>query len=266
MIDFFYDLPVWLATVVVLAVALAVGFASSFGLRAILRFRSTEDDTEHAVSLMQVVAAYIGILIAFAGVQVWQEFTEAQNAVHREAASAAQLYRDLATYGPETLPARQNLRGYVDSIVRDEWPLLQRGKSSSTTDIVLFKLYDSIGRVRPKDNRDSTIYSAAFQNLNDLVGFRRDRLIHSASGMPLILWIVGLTGSILIVAYTGTFRPTRANIMMISGISITLGLMFLFILIVDRPFKGQFSVSSAELAGLSEKFDLLDRLSQSDSH
>ena len=54
--------------------------------------------------------------------------------------------------------------------------------------------------------------------------------------------------------------------MMISGISITLGLMFLFILIVDRPFKGQFSVSSAELAGLSEKFDLLDRLSQSASH
>jgi len=100
MIDFFYSLPIWLATILVLALSLTVGLASSFGLRKLLRLRSTDEDTAHAVSLMQVVAAYIGILIAFAGVQVWQDFADAQNAVHREAACASQLYRDLATYGP----------------------------------------------------------------------------------------------------------------------------------------------------------------------
>jgi hypothetical protein len=49
--------------------------------------------------------------------------------------------------------------------------------------------------------------------------------------------------------------------MMISGISLALGLVFLFILIVDRPYKGAFSVSSRELAALPAKFDLVDRLS-----
>ncbi len=49
---------------------------------------------------------------------------------------------------------------------------------------------------------------------------------------------------------------------MVSGISIALGLVFLFILIVDRPFMGPYSVSNAELTGLSQKFDLLDRLSR----
>jgi hypothetical protein len=48
---------------------------------------------------------------------------------------------------------------------------------------------------------------------------------------------------------------------MIGGISIALGLVFLFILIVDRPFMGSFSVSNAELAALNHKFDALDRLS-----
>jgi hypothetical protein len=263
MIDFFYALPVWLATVLVLATALIVGFASSFGLRRLFRLQSTDDDREHAVSLMQVVAAYIGILIAFAAVQVWQDFTDAQTSVHREAASAAQLYRDLATYGPQTQDARTQLRSYVESVVKDEWPLLRNGGVSSRTDVALFNLYDAIGQIRPADNRDSTIYGAAFDNLNELVSLRRDRLIHSESGMPLILWIVGLVGSVLIVSYTGTFRPTRTNILMISGISLALGLMFLFILTVDRPFKGTFSVSSAELAGLPGKFDELDRLSQS---
>ena len=260
MVEFFYSLPIWLATILVLGLSLAIGLGSSFGLRRVLWLHSAQHQTEIAVSLMQVVAAYIGILIAFAGVQVWQDFTDAQNAVHREAASASQLYRDMATYGPETLNARQNLRLYVASIVKDEWPLLPQGRTSERTDAKLFELFNSVGKIHPKDNRDTTIYTEIFSNMNQLVSLRRDRLIHSESGMPPILWIVGLFGSVLIVAYTATFPPNRGNVMMIAGISLALGLVFLFILIVDRPFMGEFSVSSHELSALSEKFDLLDRL------
>lgn len=262
MIELFYRLPIWLATILVLGVSLAVGLGSSFGIRRAFHLHTREADSQTALSLMQVVAAYIGILIAFAGVQVWQDFADAQNAVHKEAASASQLYRDLATYGPETIGARGQLRRYTSSIVRDEWPLLPQGKASPATEIELFKLYDRVGKIRPKDSRDSTIYTEAFSNLNDLVELRRDRLIHSESGMPAILWIVGLFGSVLIVAYTATFRPGLTNSLMISGISLALGLVFLFILIVDRPYMGEFSVSSAELTSLSAKFDLLDRLSR----
>lgn len=241
--------------------ALAVGLGTSFGLRRLFRLHSSDDDTETAVSLMQVVAAYIGILIAFAGVQVWQDFSDAQNAVHRESAAASQLYRDMATYGPETVGARQQLRGYVASIVRDEWPLLSQGRPSPRTEARLFALFEAVGQIHPKDNRDTAIFTEIFSNLNDLVSLRRDRLIHSESGMPIILWIVGLFGSILIVAYTATFPVNRTNVLMISGISLALGLVFLFILVVDRPFMGEFSVSSHELSDLSPKFDMLDRMS-----
>ena len=263
MIDFFYSLPIWLATILILGVALAIGLCSSLGLRALFRLQPTDQEREAAVSLMQVVAAYIGIMIAFAGVVVWQGFAEAQNAVHREAGSAAQLYRDLTTYGPETLAARNDLRAYVASIVNDEWPLLGQGKTSNSTDIALTRLFEEIGTIRPKDDRDSAIYSESFTNLNELVALRRDRLIHSQSGIPLILWMVGLVGSVLIVSYASTFPPTRINVMMIAGVSVTLGLIFLFILIVDQPYKGKFSVSSRELSELSHKFDMLDRLSRS---
>jgi hypothetical protein len=54
--------------------------------------------------------------------------------------------------------------------------------------------------------------------------------------------------------------------MMIAGISLALGLMFLFIIVVDRPFMGNFSVTSTELAELSQKFDSLDRLRSSQAN
>ena len=262
MVQFFYGLPIWAATVFVLGLSLAVGLASSFGIRHAFRLHSSDDEMEAAVSLMQVVAAYIGILIAFAGVQVWQEFSDAAKAVHREAAGASQLYRDLAVYGGETLPARRQVRAYTDSIVRDEWPLLAEGRPSPRTEVELYGLFNAVGQIHPVDARDTAIFAEVFRNLNDLVGLRRDRLIHSESGMPMILWIVGLVGSMLIVAYTATFPRTRTNLLMVSGISIALGLVFLFILIVDRPFMGPYSVNNAELRGLSQKFDLLDRLSR----
>ncbi len=261
MVQFFYNLPIWLATIFVLGLSLLVGLGSSFGLRRLFHLHTSDDDTETAVSLMQVVAAYIGILIAFAGVQVWQDFTDAQNAVHKESASAAQVYRDMAAYGPDTKEARVALRAYVESIVSDEWPLLSQGRPSQQTDVKLYRLFAAVAAIHPRDNRDSAIYTEIFSNLNDLVSLRRDRLIHSESGMPVVLWIVGLFGSILIVAYTATFKMNRVNVMMISGISLALGLVFLFILVVDRPFMGEFSVSSAELQTLAQKFDLIDRLS-----
>ena len=92
---------------------------------------------------------------------------------------------------------------------------------------------------------------------------RRERIIDSQSGIPTILWIVGLVGSILTVSYASAFSKTRYDIAMISGISGTLGLVFLFILIVDKPFKGQFHVVNTELAGLPPVFDRLDRMNAS---
>jgi hypothetical protein len=261
MVDFFYNLPIWLATLLVLGLSLGVGLGCSLGLRRALGLNPGDDEVETAVSLMQVVAAYIGILIAFAGVQVWQDFADAENAVHREAASASQLYRDMATYGPEMTEARRDLRLYVASIVRDEWPMLANGQASPTTETALFRLFEAIGKIHPNDGRGDAIYAEIFSNLNDLVELRRDRLIHSESGMPMILWIVGLFGSVLIVAYTATFPRTRTNVLMIAGISIALGLVFLFILIVDRPYMGEYHVDNRELAQLGSKFDWIDRMS-----
>lgn len=261
MTDFYYSLPLWLATILVLGMALAIGLGSSLGIRALFRLKTTEQETHIAITMMQVVAAYIGILLAFAGVEVWQDFQNAETAVHQEAATGSELYRDLTTYGPETQATRRELRAYIDSVVRNEWPLLREGEGGSpATEIALAKLFQEFGKIRPRDERDGTIYSESFSKLNELVVLRRNRLIDSQTGIPFILWAVGLVGSILTVSYASSFARGRYNLMMIAGISLTLGLIFLFILTVDNPFKGEFSVDSREMQQLSGVFDRLDKI------
>ena len=264
MTDFFYNMPIWLATIVVLGVALAVGLGTSIGVQRLFRIRSTAEEKEVAVNLMQVVAAYVGIMIAFAGVQVWQDFSDAKAAVAHEAATTSQLYQDLTIFGPETRPARSALRSYVISITRDEWSRLGEGEGSEATEAALQRVFAEVGKLNPADNRAGAIYEEMLSKMNDLVDFRHDRIVESQAGIPLILWTIGLVGSLLTVAYASAFTPTRFNITMIGGISLTLGLVFLFILTVDHPFKGEFSVSNRHLVELSGTFNRLDRLAAAD--
>ncbi len=265
MTEFYYGLPMWLATTLVLGAALTIGIGSSLAVRSIFALKTTEQETNIAISMMQVVAAYIGILLAFAAVEVWQDFADAQTAVHEEAATGSELYRDLTTYGPETQGIRGELRAYIASIVHDEWPRLGEAKGGSPeTEAALANLFEEFGLLRPTDNRDSAIYAESFSKLNDLVVLRRNRLIDSQTGIPVILWIVGLVGSILTVSYASSFARGRFNLMMIGGISLTIGLIFLFIVTVDNPFKGQLSVGSQELSQLSPVFDRLDRTGAAD--
>jgi len=260
MIDFYYSLPIWLSTVIILGMALAIGLGSSLGLRRLFRITATNEEKEVAINLMQVVAAYVGIMIAFTGVQVWQNYAAATGAVSHEAATAAELYQDLSIYGQESRAARGALRAYVGSVAHVEWPLLSRGKGSPATEIALLNVFNEVGQLGPDNDRSTVIYGEALSRLNDLINLRRDRIVQSQTGIPSILWTIGMVGSLLTVAYASAFSPTRYIIIMISGISVTLGLVFLFILTVDYPYKGPFSVSSRELVQLTSEFDRLDRM------
>jgi hypothetical protein len=264
MTDLYYSMPGWLSTLLILGLSMAIGVGSSVGMQALFRLKPTDEEKEIAINLMQVVSAYIGIMLAFASVVVWQDYADAEVAVHQEAATAAELYRDLSAYGPETLPARARLRTYIGSIITDEWPRLREGKSSASTEIALGKLFQEVGKINPQDNRGSAIYQESFSKLNDLVVIRRDRIISSQTSIPLIFWLVGLFGSIMTISYASAFSRTRYNLVMISGTSMALGLVFLFILHVNKPFKGHFGVPTDDFLQLPSTFDRLDQLNLED--
>ena len=133
-----------------------------------------------------------------------------------------------------------------------------------STEIALGRLFEEVGKINPQDNRDSAIYEESFSKLNELVVFRRNRIIASQTSIPIIFWLVGLFGSTLTIAYASAFSRSRYNVVMISGTSITLGLVFLFILTVDKPFKGQLSSPSDDFLQLSSTFDRLDQLTLKD--
>jgi len=248
--------------VVVLAISLAIGFGFSAGIRKVFRLRPTVQEADLAIDLMQVTSTYIGILLAFAGVLAWQDFQQADVAVENEAGVTSLLYRDLTAYGPETVPARQALRSYVHSVIVDAWPLLREGKRSPVTETKLLTVFDEVAALTPTNEREAAIYREAFSKMNELVSMRRQRLASSRQEIPPVLWIVALVGSVLTIAYAAAFVSSRYALLMIAGTSLTIGLLFLFLLSVDYPFRSRNGISPAPLVELQGIFDTIDRFSE----
>jgi len=263
MLNMLLSLKLWQLTLVILALSLIVGFGFSVGIRRVFRLSPSVQEADLVIDLMQVTSTYIGILLACSGVLAWQDYMSAETAVENEAAVTSMLYRDLAAYGPEMDPARDALKDYVHSVIVDAWPLLREGKRSPATDVKLIEVFNDIASVSPQNDRQTAIYQEAFSQLNQVVAMRRQRLATSRANVPPVLWIVALVGSILTIAYAAAFVSTRYAALMIAGTSLTIGLLFLFLLSVDYPYRNRNGVSNQPFVELSAIFERIDRHSGS---
>jgi hypothetical protein len=255
MLDFYLNLPIWLGAMLVLGTAVVICVGGHVLVRRLAPNAAPKQETEYAVALMAVVGAFIGIMLAFAALQVWEDYAEADAAVAHEAASLSELYRDLSVYGDETLKARDAEKAYVRAVLQDEWPRLAHGESGPKAVAALIQLYREAGALQPADARQTVLYGEIFKQLNEVVQHRRERTVASRAALPGLFWAVVLIGSAVIVGFTFVFPATRVNALLTAGLAISLGLIFIFILSVDHPFAGRYAVDNKELRDLLPLFD-----------
>ena len=253
--DWYFGLPLWASSLLVIATAIVVCVGGHLLVRTLLQTRIKSNETELATALMGVVSAFIGIMLAFAAVQVWDDYSSADKAVALEAASISELYRDLTTYGDEMIPTREAVKVYVHAVLEDEWPRLAKGEPGPLAVSSMIQVFREVGKVEPQTNRQTAIYSEVFSKLNEVVGYRRARMIASRAELPALFWIVVLAGSAIIVGFTFVYPATATNSVIIGGLAVSLSLIFMFILDVNHPFAGAYAVDSKEVSDLLPLFD-----------
>jgi ABC-type multidrug transport system fused ATPase/permease subunit len=257
--ELYFTMPMWLSTAVVLGVCVVLSVGGRLAVIVLLPKKTPRLDTELASVLMTVTATFIGIMLAFSAVQVWEAYREADKAVAAEAESAAQLYRDLRAYGEGSQPAREALDAYARSVVQDEWPRMKNeGVMSPKTAAALVRVFDALASIEPVTPRQTVIYGAALTRLNQVVEHRRTRLLAAHTSLPALFWVVVLIGSAVIVAYTATYPATPLNLLLIAGLALSLGLIFVFIIDVQHPFDGWVAISPSEIQSLPPLFAQLD--------
>ncbi|MGF6533793.1 MULTISPECIES: DUF4239 domain-containing protein [Paraburkholderia] len=242
-----YNLPTFCMAALVVGATLA---AALLGYVIFRRCAPIELDAEQramTISMVSVITTINSLLVAFAAISVWDAYNDANRTVAAEAACAGELARDLAAFSsPNADATGRALRGYLERVVENEWPLMQQqARFDPEAEARFDAMFDSANLIQPTGPRQTTLLAEVLARANEMVKYREQRIATLDVAMPVTLWAVMIVVSLLSFLLLYALPATRFHVALTSAWAVTLGLAFFFVLAVDRPFAGDVSVSSA---------------------
>jgi Protein of unknown function (DUF4239) len=189
---------------------------------------------------LTVVIGFVGLILAFSLVQEQNNVRNLEAQVGTEANNLDQLDRLLVRFNaPGDDALRISLREYTNSILKDEWRELGKGRASGRTTRQLRELSQEVSAIDPAPGRQSLIYSEILKKVDELAAARESRLVAAANiRLAPIFWqaIVFLLLILLVLASFSetTFSPGAAMALGCQGFAVTLLVALVFIF--DRPF------------------------------
>ncbi|MBW5482906.1 bestrophin-like domain [Streptomyces bambusae] len=192
--------------------------------------------------------AIYGIILAFVVVTLWTQMENTQNVVADEATDLALVVRSAEVFPPaDRARVERAVSDYVHAVVEVQWPRMRAGRPSyAATSDQTHAMYTALQAYEPATARAQTFYDEAAARLNDAAGQRRARITMAEQSLPVLLQVLVYGGALVILPLTFLFglRSLRMQLLFVSAVAALIGFSLLLVLVLDRPFAGELSVSS----------------------
>jgi amino acid transporter len=243
MFDFLYDLHLVVvgAAILMLLCAFALGGLAIFSRYILPRLKLGPEESVFTSAMMQAVMVFYGLAVALIAVSVWQTYTDAGATISREATAIGILYRDMGGY-PEPLRSelRQELRQYIEYVIKEAWPEQQRGEIPRGGVEKVNDVEAKLVTFEPATEGQKLLHGETLRAYNQLIEARRLRLDAVLTGLPGALWFVIVFGALVSLSSTFFFHVEDALLQRIQVVllAIFIGMIILIIFALDRPFRG----------------------------
>jgi hypothetical protein len=200
-----------------------------------------EGQNDVAGFIYAVLGVAYAVLLAFVVIAVWQDYETAKTNVESEAHELAGVYYNASQLPePQRTTIRDLVRTYARVVVQEEWPLMERGKTSPRADSLLRQLRLQILHFDPHTKGDQIIYERGLTQLHDAADARRERLLEVREGIPDLLWVVIVGGGVVTVSFTYLFglKSNAAHALMVAALTLVICGILFTIGEFDYPFSG----------------------------
>ena len=246
MVSWIYSHPtgLWGTLLVVLVVVVAL-----LGLLATHRLVNVEvrrSQNEVTAAAMGIVGVAYAVLLAFIAVATWESYTGADKIVDAEASYIGDLYRDtIGLADADVAPIRAELKKYLEQIVREEWPSQQAGNINQAGRPTLVRIHSLIASLDPESPRETVIVAELLRTMDALYDARRTRILAADAAIPEVVWWIVAFGSAITVGFTYLFgtHHFRMHLAVTGMVAVSMALVIVLIIALDRPFRGDLSVS-----------------------
>lgn len=242
-------MPVVIESVLLFLVML--GIVSTWAAYLVCTFIPREVRVAHRM-LMQPALTVSGmmfsVLLGFFIAQAMRDYSTAQGNIVAEANSIGEVFRDAKGLPDvDRKRIRKLCRDYVDSVINDEWPLLEQGQESPKSQAIMNDLWEASLSVKPTNQREMVVYDSFFDAMNVLGGLRRIRTATTSIGMPAHEWAIIAIGAAGIITLTFIFAPDskRFHAGLLACLLLPLTLNIYLLAEYLHPFSGIVAVKPA---------------------
>ena len=245
-----------LSTPGIFAALIILYFGFSLSL-ALIAFRSRL--AKPVMSLTGVVAPFFGsvailfaLLTGFLANDVSERNRRAHRAVETEAGEIHNLHTLSVASVSDMQSIRTAIRAYVTSVVRDEWPAMDKGRDSPLTAAFYDDLLREVSNPSIAKASGPAVHSALLADALRIGNSRNERVAISTDHTNDLKWLVVILLALFTqaaIALVHLERPRAFAASMIvfsSAVVVTLGI----IAMQEYPFNGAFHVSPAPLEQL----------------
>ena len=210
------------------------------------------DHSEHALrlglALFSPIGASVGVLIGFLLNQAHANINLITSAVATEAGQINNLDRLLLRFGDQhSLEIRAKLKGYLESVIRDEWPELKNERGSNKTHMKWRTISQQLFKLEPQTPKQIAIYSDILVLSENIAESRESRIDRSSQKLPAIFWVAMLFLMLAISSINLLVTAADGNPFGVAIFPSVFGAMLGLLVIFDQPFKGGNAIKSSSL-------------------
>ena len=257
MVNFFYSHPTWLVGLVVVGVWTGL---SLLGLWIFNKFSDPHDrhkDTETVGLTYAIVAVVYAVLIGFIVVNVFEASAKGDEIATTEANQLNNLKLDsVGLSAQESKLMCASVDKYTDQVIKVEWPSQQAGKLEESVFEPgweeLGQLSTQLAAYEPTTAGQGVTKGEMLHVMDTLVQARRNRIEAAGEHVPDVIWQILVLAGAVAVGYTYLFGAHSFKIhLAITGlIAATISLVFVLIIALDYPFRGEVAVGDDAFVGV----------------
>jgi hypothetical protein len=209
---------------------------------------------------LSVLGTTYAVIVGFMLYTVWINFGAADLNADAEANALVNVYRL-----SDGLPADQGAkikalaRAYGDAVVDHEWAEMAANTMPTDTREIARQMWQALMGTKGASPAEITAEDHALYELSALAGYRRIRLVQSASRLPTVLWFVLLIGGGVTIASTCLFGASNGvlHVIQVTAFALLISLVLIAIADINRPFQG--SVHVGDLAFRRAQMDMKEK-------
>lgn len=252
-------MPTILSTLILVLVTFLVGTLILFYIvQKYFSFFKFENNGYPAIFSFAIGTTF-GLTLAFICVSTWQNYNHINSVVSKEATTLTTIYRTLDAFKQEFRDSNAKLlTGYAKKVITQEWPLMSKSEfdHDAYNDFHQFQIH--LLHHIPLNNAEMAAQQEELKLISEYYALRLERITSAKSALDHSMMLTLGLGAFIFILYQclHAMPGIRQHLVMISLLSISIGLIFFLILSYNTPFSGPNAISPEALSKALELWQI----------